>query len=364
VTKSWQHPPFGNKPLTSLLLTLLLTVPSGCVYTSSGITDYVTLEAALPAINAASPVPALSAGQGNYFDSQAFDPCIIPDPEDSTKLLLMFSAMPAPVANDFYEVARATANIAEPRTWTVSSSPVFHVGSPGAWDGVHVRCDSLVYTDGTLYMFYDGAYDMGRVQIGLARSTDGGLTWTRDPGNPVIPASGDEYWASSAAVIEDNGTWHAWYNHSTSCCSIGGQYLNGVRYASAVNPAGPWIKTNVTLLSEAPKFIEWHQVFKLGSDYVIVYETGSEDTDWTIGLAKATTAGSAFAKSAKNPILAGSGIPGRFDRYHVATAAMFQASGIWYLMYCGASDHEFPVTSNHWSLAVTEIGAGGGSQKQ
>jgi len=75
----------------------------------------------------------------------------------STKLLLMFSAMPAPVGNDFYEVARATASISEPQMWTVSANPVFQVGSTGAWDSVYVRCDSLVYADGLLYMFYDGA---------------------------------------------------------------------------------------------------------------------------------------------------------------------------------------------------------------
>jgi hypothetical protein len=202
-------------------------------------------------------------------------------------------------------------------------------------------------------MFYDGC-DGARVQIGLARSADAGLTWTRDPSNPIIPNSGDEYWTSSAAVIEDNGIWRAWYNHSTSCCAIGGQYLNGIRYATAQEPSGPWIKTNVTLLTEEPSFLEWHQVFKLGANYVVVYETGDFVTPWTIRLATTTIAGGVFTKSAKNPILAGSDIVGRFDRYHVATAPFFQAAGKWYLIYCGAGEQPFDYS--HWSLAVTQIG--------
>jgi hypothetical protein len=312
------------------------------------------LEAAFPARNALAPIPSLSAGQGNYFDSQAFDPCVIVDPVDSSKLLMLFSAMPAPVANNFYEVGRATAAVSDPYNWKVSGTPVFHVGTSGAWDSGHVRCDSLIYTHSKLYMFYDG-WDGVRTQIGLAVSFDDGFTWSRHPGNPVIPISGEEYWASSAAVIEDNGHWYAWYNNSTSCCSVGGEYLKGVRFAAATEPSGPWLKTNTTLLTESPKFIEWHQVFKLGPTYVMVYEMGQFDTNWTIGLAKAASAGSAFEKSSKNPILAGSAIPGRFDRYHVATAAVFQASGKWYLIYCGSADREQPFVANHWSLAVTEI---------
>ncbi len=315
---------------------------------------YTALEAALPAHNALAPIPALSAGQGNYFDSQAFDPCIIQDPYDPARLVMMFSAMPAPLANNFYEIGRATASISDLNNWTVSPSAVFHVGAPGTWDNYDVRCDALVYDAGTLYMFYDGC-DGAQKQIGLARSTDGGLTWTRDPANPVIPVSGDEWWASSAAVIKDNGVWHAWYNRSTSCCTVGGEYLNGIRYASAPSPSGPWTKTNVTLLTEAPKFLEWHQVLKLGTDYVLVYEMGTLNVDWTIGMARSSTAGGTFTKSAKNPILAGSGIAGRFDRYHVATAALFQVAGKWYLIYCGASDIEQPFVNNHFSLAVTQV---------
>ena len=344
-----------------LRIALLLTLVAASAGCDRRAVDYSALENALPAHNAIQPIPALTAGQGNYFDSQAFDPCIIPHPADPAKLLMMFTAMPAPTGNNSYEIARATASVSDPQTWEVSAGPVFHVGPPGAWDSVHLRCDSLVYADGTLYMFYDGC-DSTYTQIGLARSTDAGLTWIRDPHNPVIPTSGDEYWTSSAAVILDNGTWHAWYNHSTSCCVTGGEYLDGVRDASAPAPEGPWSKTNVTLLSESPKFLEWHQVFKLGSDYVMVYETGSYSVDWTIGLARASAAGAPFVKSVKNPILAGSGIAGRFDRYHVATPAFFRAGGRWYLMYTGASDFEQPFGYNHWSMGVTEISGLTGQQ--
>lgn len=53
------------------------------------------------------------------------------------------------------------------------------------WDLQDVSSPTLLYEDGTYYMFYEGRNSTNDGQIGLATSTDG-LTFTKSPSNPFI----------------------------------------------------------------------------------------------------------------------------------------------------------------------------------
>ncbi len=84
--------------------------------------------------------------------------------------------------------------------WNHKANPIF-VGSPGAWDGEHVRARSVVRVGKTWYLVYEGANrDSGREtgmperwwdSIGLAKSTDL-VHWTRFSLNPFIPGQPED----------------------------------------------------------------------------------------------------------------------------------------------------------------------------
>jgi putative isomerase len=302
------------------------------------------------------PIAALATGQGNFFDSQSFDPCILVDPNDSTKLLMFFSGMAAPVSSGVITIGRATSTVADPTTWTVSNSgnPVLNVGGSGAWDHAYIRQDSCFYDSGTLYMFYTG--DNGSMdQIGLATSSDNGLTWTKYSGNPILTPAGqgrnDGNNVSQGAVLKEGSNWTMIYAYRN-----GSAILPGYRYATSSNGTS-WSKgdSGDILSCATARYCEFHQFVKIGSDYVLLYETGYTDKSWEIWAAKSSTATGNYTNSSRNPWLTKSGTVGAFDRYHVSTPFVIQLGSTLYLYESGAKDFDQPYTSNHWPLGVTSF---------
>lgn len=57
----------------------------------------------------------------------------------------------------------------------------------------------------------------------------------------------------------------------------------------------------------------------------------------------------------RNPILRRSDVAGAFDRYHVATGALYQINRAWYLFYCGAMDPVQQYVSSHWDLGIADV---------
>jgi hypothetical protein len=120
--------------------------------------------------------------------------------------------------------------------WTKHSDPILGY-TPGVWDS-RVANPSVVF-DGIMYhMWYTGyIFSIGDWMIGYAFSTDG-MTWRRDPDNPVIGLPGDDIY--SLPVIFDGFTWHGWYvpspgagpgefgvDYTTSTCCSGLLFANG-----------------------------------------------------------------------------------------------------------------------------------------
>ena len=121
-------------------------------------------------------------------------------------------------------------------TWTRHADPVFAAGAPGAWDEVLVSHSNVVADPaGGYHLFYFGSSladdracnDAGGCLltpggIGHAFSADG-ITWTRDPANPVVArgAGGFGAWSvgGPSALIE-NGALELWYFGEPAPASI------------------------------------------------------------------------------------------------------------------------------------------------
>jgi hypothetical protein len=310
--------------------------------------------AQLPAPGTRHQIAALATSQGNFFDSQSFDPCTVVNPSDSTQVIMFFSGMGAPVASGTQSIGRATFSTSDPTTLTVSNGglPVAEQILAG-WEngGDGIRVDSCFYNsdDSKIWLYYTAHQN----QIGLMRSSDLGLTWTRYASNPVMMASGDETYTSQLAVLREGSSWHAIYSYRAS-----GAVLPAYRYASSSDGL-TWTKGGVDVYHDGTRYHEFHQLFKIGSTYFLAYESGGTDVDWDVRLATSSDPSTGWVRYSINPFLAKTGTPGAFDRYHTATPHLIKINGLWWLFYCGATDLDQPYGSNHWQMGVAEVGAAG-----
>ncbi|MBX9626565.1 MAG: hypothetical protein K2X82_22380 [Gemmataceae bacterium] len=78
--------------------------------------------------------------------------------------------------------------------------PVFEGAGPGRWDAKIRERGWIIVEDGVFKLWYTG-YDgtpTGRRVLGYATSPDG-VTWTRHPGNPLLP----DRWVEDVMVVRD-----------------------------------------------------------------------------------------------------------------------------------------------------------------
>ena len=108
----------------------------------------------------------------------------------------------------YYEIFYTRSNEDGSQIWKVTlesldtlpqSEATLVLGATDAWEDGVVRAPSLVVRGSELFLYYEG----GRSEpgIGLARSTDGGASFSKEPANPLITA------ATDPDVIVDGDRW-------------------------------------------------------------------------------------------------------------------------------------------------------------
>ncbi len=295
--------------------------------------------------------PIISHGGTGWKERQVQEPVIIPDPTDNSKLIMFYAAMDG--SNDT-AIGFATSTVANPESWNeYSGNPVI----PG--EGVGRRIDAVINVSGTLYLYATE----NSVQVVLYTSTDNGLTWSRDASSPVLTPDGqecsDETNVSEGSVYWDGGSnWTMIYSYRTNAAS-----LAGFRYATS-SDGKTWTKGGCTdILSLGPagtsdtSYMEWHQIFKIGSTYYLSYEGygyNSEGVVWSANLAYSKSLTSGWKKAGANPVFIRSSTPGAFDEYHVATPAFYNIGGVWYLFYQGGNVYD-PYAASNWDLGMARL---------
>lgn len=293
--------------------------------------------------------PIIVYGGGGWKDSQVQEPIVFVDPSDATKLIMFFAAMSAPVATGHESIGRATATVASPNTWTE------YVGNPilGSASSGNIRLDSMQYVSGTWYLY---STDVINNNINLYTSTDG-FNFTPYGGNPVLSPTGqgctDGTVVSQGAVLKDGATWRMYYSYRN-----GGIVLPGIRYATS-SDGQTWTKQGCADIlsvggpgSTDSTYIEWHQIQKFGSNYILTYE-GYNGNNWSENLAYSLTPGSGWAKSLANPIFSPTFVGGDWDQNHVATPGMYLIGAQWWLFYQGTNAGlGSSYGTGHWSLGM------------
>ena len=80
-----------------------------------------------------------------------------------------------------------------------SSNPVIPVGAGGSWDDTALGSPVVVRVSSSLMIGIYVAWNSAiKVQLGRATSTDRGLTWTKDAGNPVLAVGAAGQWDAGA----------------------------------------------------------------------------------------------------------------------------------------------------------------------
>lgn len=310
----------------------------------------------------AHPVnPIIQLVLGSWYESQVFDFNVLVDGVDPTILRMYATGMEAPVLIGNEKIGLFTANSSDPYTWT-NQGPVL-TENPSGWENdggtgsLHgLRIGSAFFDSGTYYLYYSADLNNGGGSIGVATSTDG-VTFTKYVGNPILTPAGqgydDVYKVECAFVIKEESSWTMIYS------SIDNTHVPiALRYATSSDGL-TWTKGLTDVLTIDPSvflpttFPGWHQVHKINGTYYIIYEAGSGTVDWNIAIAESSIVTGPYHNT--RIFFSPSKIVGRFDRFHVATPALFNSESGWIMYYCGAEDHEFPVFDNHWPGGATGL---------
>lgn len=132
--------------------------------------------------------------------------------------------------------------------------PVLDLGKRGAFDDSGVMPMCIVNEGTRKYLYYVG-WNQGvtvpyRTAIGLAVSTDGGLTFERVFEGPVVDRTRLEpYFCVAGHVLVDDGKWKLWYGSTTGFVEVDGkaepQYQ--IKYAESLD-GRDWMRPNITCI--------------------------------------------------------------------------------------------------------------------
>ncbi len=126
----------------------------------------------------------------------------------------------------YYATCPASCGVAG--NWSTQNTglPVVDVGAGGSWEESIVTDARVVRVNSSLMlMIYSGRTSAGLAQLGLASSTNRGLTWNKYSGNPFITVAAGTWkstsvWPPAFAYDAPTSTFVVWYGGGSS---VGGQ---------------------------------------------------------------------------------------------------------------------------------------------
>ena len=316
---------------------------------------------ALAAEAAASQAPIrgtviIKRADAAWESQQVQEPCILPNPKDPARLLMFYSGVPKS-NRDVCFIGKAWAQRSDPFSWHQDGrNPVFSPGKEG-WDRGSIRLDAVLYIpeEDAYYIYYSGTTGSIQDRVGLAicpAGPDGYSnirpeTIQRYGGQPVLspePAAPySEEMASQAAVLrewnakEHHWDWFMYYSYRGK-----DGILPGIRLATSRDGKGWTRHFNENdsrgmgqLFQSLPgAYYEWHQAFKIGDTYLLSIEVGVfGGKRWRPVMAVSKHPATGWKQIDADALLQTKWIGlYRDDRiYHVATPAMYQIDGRWYL---------------------------------
>lgn len=315
---------------------------------------------AAPAAGAVRAEMVLARADHPWMSQQIQEPCLLPNPKKPGQWIIFYSAVPA-TNRVVCAVGKAWMDSRTPFQWHQdSANPIFQPAGQG-WDATTIRLDAVLYIpeEDAYYIYYSGSVGSVQDRIGLAICPAGADGYTgvteaairRYGSEPVLaPESAAPYhedMASQAAVWrerdEKSGRWN-WYMYYSYRGKDG--TLPGIRLATS-SDGKHWTKRfnaddprgmGQIFTSTPNAYYEWHQVFKVGSTYVLSIEVGIDHgVRWRPVLAVSPDPARGWTQLDVDALLQTKWAGCYDDRtlYHVATPAFYPIAGKWFL-FCQA----------------------------
>ncbi|PWU19560.1 MAG: hypothetical protein C5B50_06245 [Verrucomicrobia bacterium] len=314
------------------------------------------------AANAATPPTPPRAAiiinrtSAQWESQQVQEPCILENPKDPGRLVMFYSGVPATNRNVCF-IGKGWALKSEPFTWHQDEhNPVFGPGEQG-WNSGSIRLDAVLYIpeEDAYQIYYSGTTGSVQDRIGLAicpAGADGysGITpaaFHRVGIEPVLApepvAPYLENMASQAAVLrewnakERRWNWFMYYSYRGKDGTLPGlrlaTSLDGKTWTRHFNDKDPRGMGQI-FQSTPGAYYEWHQVFKIGDTYLLSVEVGiSAGKRWRPVVAVSKHPDTGWKQLTPDTLLQTKweGLYSDETIYHVATPAMYQIAGKWYL---------------------------------
>ena len=234
--------------------------------------------------------------------------------------------------------------------WSKQGGAVLQAGATGAFDAGGVLSPAVLQVSPSdWYMYYVG-YDPTRMrgaikthQIGLAKSTDGGHSWTRVSTEPVIglgpDGACDGATCSSNTVLKVGQHWYNWYTGISQVPYLASVCLatssDGIHWEK--HPNNPVLGYNPYVTSDAfmvatPQVLYEEGVFKMWYNSKGFDGAKTTPGDYRIGYAESLD-GIHWDRCAKLPVLGASG--NGWDSQMAEYPEVQNLSGRYYMWYCG-----------------------------
>jgi len=173
-------------------------------------------------------------------------------------------------------------------TWTKDpKNPVLVKGEENTWNEVRVYLPNVLLQDGVFHMWFVGAPAEGYENLGYATSTDGS-TWIQYEGNPMGNIGEVSDWDTGRLFIggnyHDGEKFHNWYSGSRAPFGDNNSHVGYATSADGIT----WVRaSDVPVMENGLKHI-WY--------------SGGDFAEWQIGHATSED-GLSWEKDANNPVL-------------------------------------------------------------
>lgn len=143
----------------------------------------------------------------------------------------------------------------------IHDKPILDIGKIGAFDDSGANVSSIIRVDNNdIYMYYIGWNPSTTVHtrnsIGIAKSTDNGLTFHRMYDGAILDRDKNEpYYTGAVDVIYDKGLFKMWYTSGTEWKLINNkpEISYHIKYAESIDGID-WIRNNVSCILPSHEF--------------------------------------------------------------------------------------------------------------
>ena len=217
------------------------------------------------------------------------------------------------------------------------------------WEASGVSRPTVILDGSTYKMWYTGVDSPGVIQIGYATSPDG-ISWTKHPGNPVLSVGTVGSWededVTGPSVLKDGSTYHMWYGgHDGSTFRIG--------HASSSDGI-TWVKDPANPVLDVGDVGEWDwlsvyspDVVQVGDGFKMWYSGQALPEAWQTGFASSMDGTTWFRHGLQIP----EGPPGTFDTLSADHPSVL-VDGTKYRIWYSGIDDSFSYTIGYASGEV------------